>query len=255
MNLNVESAKELTSTDNPRRYFIYMNKQLKIWREDFLRYWNRTSLIMRILIGAGISFVIIYAGSKYVTKPMAKEIKAIKKKLDDIAGSGVALQIQEMQRQKKELSRKLKDEKTLYENALDCETALEVSESGKVIIDLRQLLNECDVKLLNEEKLTNATVKTSKKKKKRGKKTEKKIDYHMRPQVPSCLSTVGYHFKVIGQFKNIKKFLLTMNSISHVFIANNIAINTTETVIYNKKLQPRHGVEMEFEVHIPYLIK
>ena len=62
-----------------------MKKQIKIWKADFDRYWDKTSLVMRIAIGAVISLILTYVVINNVNRPLSKKVGKERKAISDTA--------------------------------------------------------------------------------------------------------------------------------------------------------------------------
>ena len=230
-----------------------VKKQLKIWKADFNRYWDKTSLVMRIVIGASVSLLLTYLVMDKINRPLSQQVGEKRKAISDTAVVDGAIYILDELRTKRDnVNKKLKTwEKKLAESK-DCESSLTPLESSKVIIAVRRLFDKNSLKLINEQKI--------KQQKNPGKKSSyrnrhKKIEINTKIKLkpPEYIDYISYQIKAYGRFKDIKNFLTDINEVKHVFVMNNIAFFEGQYPALDRKFNLRKGIEINFELHIPYL--
>jgi hypothetical protein len=229
---------------------------LTTWKKDFLRYWDRTSLMMRIVIGAVLSFLIAHIFLNNLNRPLSKEIDEVKKKLNNIgSGDSTTLMMEELRVRKNILTSDLKIWKEKFNAITQDNGSLRQGESGKVIIDVRRLLSEYDIRFIEEERIVAKPVQTPARKKaarRRGGESAV-IDTRMKVTWPDYIGSVDYRMTVIGKFSSIREFLHRLNFMPYVFVVNNITLKDSGTLMYDQRLEAQRGVEMVFELHIPFV--
>lgn len=231
-----------------------MKKQLKTWKADFDKYWDKTSLVVRIMIGAVISLLITYVVINKINRPLSKKVLKAQKAISDTTVVDGSLFILEELRQKRiKFKKRLETWTKKLEDSKDCESCLTPLESSKVVIAIRELFYKNGLKLLNEQRIKKQ-VKLKKQLssyKKRHKTT--KVNSRIKLNPPEYIDHISYQISAYGQFGNIKKFFYDINQISHVFIMNNIKFGQYEGTVLNNRFQVQHGIKLDFELHIPYL--
>ncbi len=229
-----------------------INKQLKIWRDDFLKYYNRTSLVMRIAIGAALSFGVVYGAMNQWIKPQAAKIKKLNKDLENISIiPDFELAMQDLANKIRRGNRQLKilqeDNRKLGEKNGNLERA----DSGRVIFELRKMMDKHTLKIVTEERLSSSRspVKSSRR---RGDQAAV-ADTRVKVVLPESMASEGYTFKVLGSFANIRDFLHEAYDADLVFFLNNISIRHSDEYLVNRKFQQYKALECSFEAHVPYL--
>lgn len=225
------------------------NKQLKIWKEDFLRYYSKTSLLTRIIMGALVSYGIFYVSSHYFLTPAKKEIKVLQEKLEKISVTGdVDILIKDLKNRQKKAEKFLQ---TLCEqnNELTQQYgSLSIGDVGKTLVDFRLLIDSNELKIISEECILPVVVK---KKKKSAKKTEP-VSTRITLELPESMASEGYQFKVLGTYANIQAFLSEIYDAKIVCFLNNLSIVQSITPIVDKDFRQHKALECSFELHIPY---
>jgi hypothetical protein len=233
-----------------------MKRQLKIWNEDFNRYWNRTSLVMRIVIGAVASFLLAYVITSGLNRPLTSNINKLKKKIASIGVQDDSTVIMDELRQKKTTySRRCSDLQEKLTKNRENSPGLTRAESGKVIIAIRELFDTHGIKLQIEEKLKKAPAAPKKVNSYQKRHIKKTNTERMHTAIPDFMGSNDYKFKVVGSFSNIKRFLRQLNTLPYVYIVDNIKLCASEVLIFTTNRPPQKGVELEFELHVPYLKK
>ena len=231
-----------------------MKKQLKIWKADFDRYWDKTSLTVRILIGSVISLLITYTVINKVTKPLAKEVEKERKAISDTAVvDGAIYLLDDLKRKRDEIKTQLQIWEKKLENSKDSKSSLTPLENSKVIIAVRKLFYENNIKLLNEQKIVKSSLALKKKSNYSKRHNMTKPDNRIRLKAPEYIEHISYHIKAYGRFPDIKKFLSDVNKESYVFVINNIILQEGKIPAFDHKFQQRKGIQIDFELHIPYL--
>ncbi|MDD5598127.1 MAG: hypothetical protein PHV82_09290 [Victivallaceae bacterium] len=231
-----------------------MKKQLKIWKADFERYWDKTSLITRILIGAAVSLALTYVVINKVNRPLSKEVEKERKAISDTAVvDGAIYLLEDLKRKRDKINADLKIWEKKFENAKDCESSLTQLESGKVIIAVRELFYKNNLKLINEQKINKDVPALKNKSSYHSRHKTEKPDDHIKLEAPEYIEHVSYQIKAYGRFPDIKNFLFNLNENSHVFVINNITFIEAQLPAFDHKFQRQKAVEINFELHIPYL--
>ncbi|QSH41212.1 hypothetical protein P0136_09215 [Lentisphaerota bacterium ZTH] len=231
-----------------------MKKQLKMWHQDFFRYWDRTSLVARIFTGAAVSFLLVTAVTKYLTRPIAKEIKALRKKAEttDI-GNEATIQLEELRQKKQRYLKRITAAQDKFSSLRESRTALTQAESGKLILEIRKLLDKYRIKLLEEEKLKTRPKPVNKSTSYRSSFRPVKKDNRIRIKVPDYLDIVSYRFKVVGSYNSLRRFLYYADRLGRAYVMNNISLSGAQQKSWNGNAKPVVAVKLDFEVHIPYL--
>lgn len=230
-----------------------INKQLKIWRDDFLKYYNRTSLVMRIVIGAALSFGVVYGAMNQWIKPQAAKIKKLNKDLENVSIiPDFELTMQDLANKIRRGNRQLKmlqdDNRKLGEKNGNLERA----DSGRVIFELRKMMDRHTLKIVTEERLFSTPRSSVKSFRRRAGQTAQ-ADTRVKVVLPESMASEGYTFKVLGSFANIRDFLHEAYDADQVFFLNNISIRHSSEYLVNRNFQQYKALECSFEAHVPYL--
>jgi len=231
-----------------------LKKQLKRWKTDWNNYWDKTSLVMRIVIGALVSLILTYSILHCVTRPLGKEVKTLKKKVNNTAiDDSATIRLEELRQKRERLRKRLAKWEAKLEAGKDCKGSLTEAESGKAIIAIRELFYSCGLKLLEEKRIKARAYSKKKLSSYQKRRKKSKIDTRIKLKLPEYISYISYQFKVHGKFSGVWRFIRRINEISHVFIMNNIIISESSIPKFSNKLDTQCEIEIEFELHIPYL--
>ncbi len=197
-----------------------MKKQLKIWREDLARYWDKTSLMGRVLLGAVISFLIAMIILRTVSNPITKEIKELRSK-----ASTEYVPVPEEDQEIKDGKLEIEDKKkslAIWKRKLQ-KLLRERKNFGpemqmKVISELDSLAAENNLQLL----VRNDVEKDVREKKKRNRPDKKAAE--PKPQERELTGEFQHQYVLLGRFKNIRNFLLKAAQLPYFFRIAGIAI-------------------------------
>ncbi|MDD5727466.1 MAG: hypothetical protein PHV59_02780 [Victivallales bacterium] len=231
-----------------------MKKQLKIWKADFDRYWDKTSLTVRILIGAVVSLALTYVVVNKINRPLSKEVEKERKAISDTAVvDGAIYLLDDLKRKRDEIKEQLGIWEKKLENSKDCESSLTPLENSKVIIAVRELFYKNNIKLINEQKIIKNSPDPKNKSSYRKRHNTEKPDNRIKLKAPEYIEHISYRIKAYGRFPDIKKFLSDVNKESYVFVINNIILQEGQIPAFDHKFQQRKDIQIDFELHIPYL--
>ncbi len=224
--------------------------QLKSWRDDFLRYYGRSSLLTRIFVGAAISFTIAFLMTNKVVKKQKDELKTLSEKIrsTEIAGDA-ELEVVDLKNRQRKVSRTLasiKGENLKLEEACG---GLSRAETGKSFLDLRLLIDRNELKIVSERHAASQNP---------GKKNETassvKSGKNLPEQIvfPSFMDSESYDFEVLGTFQNIRRFLIDAYRSDALFFLNNIRIEPSRETITDRAFIQHKALKCVFQAHIPY---
>lgn len=227
-----------------------MGKQLKSWRDDFLRYYGRTSLLMRIFIGAAVSFAIVFLMTNKVIKKQNKELNSLKSRMQSMEPADVVeLEITDMKNRQRNVGRTLASLKEDNRQLEETCGGLSRSDAGKNFLHLRLLIDRNDLRIVSERRMdmqnpnrktgSNATGKA-------GRGTSMQVEF------PAFLACESYDFEVIGSFRNIRQFLIDAYKSDALFFLNNIRMNQSSETVMDRNLKQHRALRCEFQAHIPY---
>ena len=226
------------------------NRQLKIWRDDFLRYYDKTSLVTRIIIGAALGFLVTYTALNYYIKPTNQEIKKLNKQINDMAVlPDVDLMLQDLNLRQRRIERQLATTKRQNQQYSEKRGVLSRSDTGKVGLELRQLIDRHSLRLVNEERVVAKPVQTVR----RGSSTTLPPDTRQKLVLPETMNHESYRFHVLGSYKDIQLFLNEAFSAKSVFFINNVSIKESTEMLTDHNFRPYRALSCSFEFHIPYL--
>lgn len=227
-----------------------LNKQLRIWRDDFLKYYNRTSLVTRIVTGAALAFAIAYASLNYAIRPENVRIKEVSKKLDDMSVvPDVELMMQDLKNRERRISSQLDGIRRQNREFGEKNGGLSRSEIGRTLLELRRLMDVNRIRILSESRVTPQPPKRVSGKP--GKDTLP--DTRIRLVLPDTMASETYAFRVLGGFPDIRRFLHDAYSAGAVFYLNNISIRKSDELMTDREFRQYKALECSFELHIPYL--
>ncbi len=225
-----------------------MNRQLKIWKDDFLRYYGGTSIITRMTIGAVLSFLLAYLLISRIIRPQNKAVRELKEKYQAMEIIEDAdLQVADLKNKQRKALMQLDGLKT--ENA---RLALEVSKMtkgdiGRNIIDLRYFVDKNNLRIVSEERVVPE-------KPRRGRGQRKnEIDTRMKISFPDSMQFESHRFSVLGSYRDLQKFLMDVRNAREVFFINNVSIAQSREMLTDRNLNQYRALSCTFEVHVPYL--
>lgn len=224
-----------------------MNRQLKIWKEDFLRFYKRTSIIMRVIIGAVLSGIIAYFLINNVIKKQNAELKTLKQKFNSMeVADDVEIQTADLQNKQRKAEMQLNGLKTANE-LLSTETgALSKGEVGKNILDLRFLIDSNQLRIVSEERVVSES------KQVRRRRVQKKVDTGVKISFPASMSYESYKFEVLGSYQSLRKFFMDVRNSQSLFFLNNVRICQSKEMLTDKNFNQYRALSCSFEVHVPY---
>ena len=205
-----------------------IKKQLSRWREDWMRFWGKTSLMMRIVIGAATSTFIAISVLRSWNKPLSKEVAELQKKLDEaVLDNSFNLQMAELkvkrergEAQVEEWKRRMK---ALAEGGLNCEEA----GCGMVLAAIRRSMEDSGLMLRQElavipqkeDKSRTSRTRTA---------TQPKVDeWKSSTTYPAFMGRKDYHYRISGSFTGIMDFLNALPKAEKAFNLNNISISSS----------------------------
>ena len=214
-----------------------------------MRYYGRTSLVMRIIIGAALGFLITYAALNYYIKPTNQEIKKLNKQINDMAVlPDVESMFDGFRRRQNRVERQLADIKKQNREYGEKHGALAKGDAGKVVLELRKLIDHHSLRLVNEERIVAKPIGTVR----RG-GAPAPVDTRQKLQLPENIHHDSYRFQVLGSYKDIQRFLNEAYSAEAIFFINNIAIKESNETLTDHNFRPYRALSCSFEFHVPYL--
>lgn len=217
------------------------SRQLKIWKEDFLRYYDKTSVLMRIVIGAVLSALTALLLINKVIKPQNAELKTLKQKYQSMEViDDVDIQVADLKNKQRKAAMQVEGLQKANEQL--------TAEIGKNILDLRTLIDRYELRIVSEERVVPV------KEKKSGRRGRKKVEADTRLQIsfPASMACESYQFVVLGSYKNLRAFLNDVRNARSLFFLNNISIRQSEEMLTDKELNQYRALSCTFEVHVPY---
>ncbi len=227
------------------------NRQLKILRDDFMRYYNRTSFVMRILIGAALSFAIAYYALNKHIKPQMAAIKDLQKKMSKmVIVDDVDLMMSDLNNRRKKVEKKLNAFSKANSELMKKSGQLTRSESGKIIIEIRSLLDQNSIKIISETRVNEKKAARPRRRKKSSGQMNK--NKRIKLELPQLIGDDVHQFIVHGTYKHIKTFLMEVYNHKATFFLNNIYLERTDEFITDRELNQYNALKCCFELHIPY---
>lgn len=224
-----------------------MNKQLKIWKEDFFRYYNRTSVMMRIIIGALLSFGAAYFLTQKVIKPQNARLKALKQKFQSMEIiDDVEIRTADLRNKQRKASMQLEGLKKVNEELALTMGSLTRGEVGKNILDLRFLMDKNNLRIVSEERVLPV------KNLRRRSRGRQKPDTRMKIQFPSSMESESYKFEVLGSYQSLRRFLMDVRGAQTLIFLNNIRISRSGEMLTDRNLNQFRALSCAFEVHVPF---
>ncbi|MFA6814757.1 MAG: hypothetical protein WCS73_00485 [Lentisphaeria bacterium] len=226
-------------------------KQFQIWRDDFLRYYNKTSLIMRIVVGAVLSFLVAYYALNYQIKPLQQKQKEIRKKLQNmVIIEDTKLMILDSKNQQRKLQSQLTEVRSANKIIVTNGGGLSRSDIGKTILELRVLFDRNQLKIVLEDRAKPylpASLKS-----RRINQINHKQDRRVSLVLPDTIAVESYFFKVLGQYGNIQRFLQDVYHSKQIFRLNNLKMTRSQNQITDQHFQQHMALECSFEIHVPF---
>ncbi len=203
-----------------------MKKQLLAWKKEFSELWDKTSLMSRILIGAGISLSTALFFSRTLSRPLAAEVKALSKKMPSEAAD--AQEVSDLEEQSRELGQsaetwKEKAESTRLSFLADAE------ELPDILNTVRKLVTNNELALGSEE-LIHGDGGDGKIQGKAAAGSSRKTtpdENALEPPAKNILPGIGrrkYRYKLYGGYGSLLGFLREMDGISKSIEINNFSI-------------------------------
>lgn len=224
-----------------------MQKQLKIWKEDFLRYYSRTSILMRMILGAALSFAAAYFLIHNVIRPQNSELKKLKQKFQSMEViDDVDLQVADLKNSQRKTAMQLEGLKKANAALADQLGTLTRGEVGKNILDLRLLIDRNRLRIVSEEYAAPA------KPVRRRKNTADKPDTRVKITFPDSMECASYRFQVLGSYQDLRHFFMDVRQARALFFINNIAIRQSGEMLTDKNFNQYRALACSFEVHVPY---
>ncbi len=222
------------------------NRQLKIWRDDFMRYYGKTSLVMRIVICAGLSFAVAYYGLNGYLNPQQKEIKELTKKLQDmtVVGDSEFLMADLRNRQRK-TSAQLESVRAANRELAERGGGITRGETGKTILALRSMIDGNKLKIISEDRMKPQDAA-------KRKPNSKVKDTRIKLALPESMDCECYTFIVLGEYGNLQNFLSEVFGAEQMFVLNNLKLSHSGEMITDGDLKQHKAIECRFEVHLPY---
>ncbi len=116
------------------------------------------------------------------------------------------------------------------------------------MLELRNLVERHDLRIVLEEPIHKHAI-IHKVKTLRGKPI---IDTRVKIQLPETLDYDSYRFEVLGNFQQIKTFLMDIFQSDTAVFINNIKITASKEVVIGRNFNQFLALHCYFEAHIPY---
>ena len=225
-----------------------IKKQLNIWKKDFLKYYNKTSLMTRIIIGALISFIIAYFSINKIVKPQNAELKKLNEKIQSLdVVDNLDVTLVDLKNKQRKANMILKSVNKINDKlAVHC-GSLTKQNTAANIIEIRTLIDKYNLKIISEALINKKQKKTI-----RRSVRNKKIDTRIKISFPKGLTSDGYKFQVLGRFEDIRKFLISAFMSKSLYFINNIQLDNSKELISDRNFRQFKALNCTFEVHIPY---
>lgn len=224
-----------------------MKKQLKIWKEDFFRYYDRTSVMMRIVMGAVLSLGTAYFLTHKVIKPQNAEVKTLKQKFQSMEViDDVEIETADLKNKQRKTAMLLEGLTKANEELALTMGSFSKGEVGKNILDLRYLVDKNDLRILSEERVVPV------KQIRRRSRGKQKPDTRVKIQFPASMGCESYKFEVLGSYRNLRRFFMDVRRAQALFFLNNIRISNSQEMLTDKNLNQFRALSCVFEVHVPF---
>lgn len=224
-----------------------MNKQLKIWKDDFFRYYGRTSLMMRIVIGAALSFGTAYILTHKIIRPQNAQLKVLKEKFQSMEViDDVGIQVADLKNKQRKVNMQLEGLKKANEELALTMGTFSKGEVGKNILDLRFLMDKNNLRIVSEERVLPV------KQTRRRSRGKQKPDTRVRIQFPSSMECESYKFELLGSYGTLRRFFMDVRNAQALFFLNNIRISNSKELLTDRNLNQFRALSCVFEVHVPF---
>lgn len=228
-----------------------MNKQLKIWQDDFLRYYSKTSIMARVVIGACLSFAIAHVCINKIIKPQNTELKAINAKIQGIeVYDDVELTIADIRNSQRKVNMQLTGLKEVNLELIQTHGSLSKNDTGEVVLALRSLMEESDLKIVSEVRQI-PVVKTTSRRSSRSKTPV--VVTKLTPTLPSFVATETYTFKVMGSYKQLGQLFASAFDADELFLITNIKVERSDEYITDRDFNQIQALSCTFDLFIPYM--
>jgi hypothetical protein len=223
-----------------------MKKQLRIWKNDLARYWDKTSLMGRVALGGTIAFIMAFICLKTINNPIMKELKELKKNAPSeyVASIDEDQEIKdykyELEDKRKSLLKWTEKLKKTIEEKKHLEKEMEV----KIISAFDALAAEKCLSLIVRDDV-NAEEKNEKTKGEKGKKQEEKE--------PEITGEIHHRYELEGAFSNIKSFLTEAGEMPYFFEIKEISIKRLQFENRSETSRRSGSLQLKFKVTILYL--
>lgn len=225
-----------------------MKKQLKIWKDEFFRYYDRTSVMTRIIIGALLSFGTAYFLTQKVIKPQNAQLKALKQKFQNLEViDDVEIQTADLKNKQRKAGMYLEGLKKANEKLALSMGSLSRDEVGKNILDLRFLMDKNSLRILSEERIIPV-----KQQRRRSSRVKQKADTRIKISFPSSMGCESSRFELLGSYQDLRRFFMDVRKAQNLFFINNICIRGSKETITDRSFKEHRALRCTFEVHIPY---
>ncbi|MDD3118118.1 MAG: hypothetical protein PHQ27_02965 [Victivallales bacterium] len=204
-----------------------MERQLIKWRDDWMRFWGRTSLAMRIVIGAGVSLAITAMWLNWWNKPLAEEVKKLHRQLDKvIADNSFNLQMTAMRQRRQELKKQLQTTADKLEKLSAAGLRFEPADCGLLTAALRRRIDEYELELKEENEIIAHSPETSRRRRRSHPVRHPADEWQVRKNYPEYMKTVRYHYRLVGEFSRLIAFLRSLPTVRKAFAVNNVVLTT-----------------------------
>lgn len=246
-----------------------MNSPLSRWQKEFGQMWEKTSLLMRVVIGAVIGFIIFKSAENFLLLPAEAERDALRVKvkqtpLDPNHEQNLQFlhfRINQARVQVEELRQSVGKETV----------ALHPSGVAPLLGKLHAILNAHKITIVKESNVKQET------------KTESAVmspeELNWRrmhgtapqaiaeiqtssanvipmmppPVLPASMESNVYTLFVYGSFASIHGFLTELDALPGVFFVNNLRTSRVNAKVPNPEGQETPAIGLEFTLYIPYL--
>lgn len=236
-----------------------MNAQIQALSESMQRLYDKTSLLMRVLIGLGLGAIIVVLAHKEVLKPTDAAIAKLQSELAAIetAGQDVTAMVRELDQNAAILERNAQEVRAQNANLAEIAGVFSRADNGRLIAFFRTLLDQHNLRLISEERTSvqpNVAYEDPlySRRTRRNTVAEPTTDRVPAP-TRAGMKMESYSFKVLGRFSDILDFLRAAYVSPKVFFLTNVEIKTSTEMLVDRNFQQYIARECAFEFHIPYI--
>lgn len=228
-----------------------MNKQLKIWQDDFLRYYSKTSVMARVVIGACLSFAIAHVCINKVIKPQNTELKAINAKIQGIeVYDDVELTIADIRNSQRKINMQLTGLKEANLELIQTHGSLSKNDTGEVVLALRSLMEDSELKIVSEVRKIPVVQKTTRRS---SRSKTPVVVTTLTPTLPSFVTTETYTFQIMGSYEQLGKLFASAFDADQLFLITNIKVERSDEYITDRNFNQIQALSCTFDVFIPYM--